>query len=571
MDEVEMEEVQEQASRTAILQPVTVQESLEICDDLSEPDKPDILELQTESLVREDEDSETPKGEKTFMSDVIEPHEQIQQDYEQNVLDTIMSRVSHGFDIEQHAVEIPMHPGFRIGQIEYAEEYESDKKSIAEGYDAMADHPTATRTVSSESSSDTMTASSVTASFMAAQASLEVSSEKYVEIQPIAVDSTAVETVYTEESSEKCLEAQDEPEGEDVIDPFQHEPTLEVVNIDTQQSEREQGVILMATEGSIDRTESASLDSEDLEEPYGDQKEEMVQEMQVEITPSPQPPPHEAPLSEDEEDLDDHDSRDTNVDETARQRPPERGDLELLKQVGSLSSEERIKTSSSSDTSVEPTLLAATYDLDSGSISRVVATYDISPDTVEKTLTVESQPKAIMSSPEDEVFEGGEGTESKGETEEEITERETSPFEMVGEDDISGYDDYVESQKKVEEHEDEPQEGATAAAVGVAVIAGSATVIAGVSSLPIADQPQTTDFDRSPSFDHSSPISSSEPSDLRGPISPLDASPAVEALPVDDQAEPLVESEIIVDEEDIEEAPGEQETLIYTCQWTDRS
>lgn len=77
-------------------------------------------------------------------------------------------------------------------------------------------------------------------------------------------------------------------------------------------------------------------------------------------------------------------------------------------EVRSMSSEDVPEASTSSDTSAEPTILAATYDLELGAVSRVVAAYDISPDTVEKKLAniqVESTLKRIMSSPEDDVFE----------------------------------------------------------------------------------------------------------------------------------------------------------------------
>ena len=67
---------------------------------------------------------------------------------------------------------------------------------------------------------------------------------------------------------------------------------------------------------------------------------------------------------------------------------------------------EDIKTStSSSEVSVEPTLLAASYDLDTGHVSRVVTAYDISPDSVDKQTIPEVPAKSILSSPEDDVFE----------------------------------------------------------------------------------------------------------------------------------------------------------------------
>lgn len=68
------------------------------------------------------------------------------------------------------------------------------------------------------------------------------------------------------------------------------------------------------------------------------------------------------------------------------------------------SSEDLVKTSTSSS-EMEPTILAASYDLDSGRVSKVVATYDVSPDTVEKQFVAPPTAKAILSSPEDDVFE----------------------------------------------------------------------------------------------------------------------------------------------------------------------
>lgn len=71
----------------------------------------------------------------------------------------------------------------------------------------------------------------------------------------------------------------------------------------------------------------------------------------------------------------------------------------------SVSSEDLVKTSTSSS-EIEPTLLAASYDLESGRVSHVVTSYDLSPDTVEKQfLPVIQPPKTILSSPEDDVFE----------------------------------------------------------------------------------------------------------------------------------------------------------------------
>lgn len=125
-----------------------------------------------------------------------------------------------------------------------------------------------------------------------------------------------------------------------------------------------------------DKTESASIDSEEMEQRYDDaMKEELAAEMQTDLTQT-------TSLSQQK----------TSV-----------------KAVETISSaDEPIKTSSSSEASNEPTLLAATYDLDSCSISRVVATYDVSPDSVEKSLpsAYDAKTKAILSSPDDDVFEG---------------------------------------------------------------------------------------------------------------------------------------------------------------------
>jgi len=68
-----------------------------------------------------------------------------------------------------------------------------------------------------------------------------------------------------------------------------------------------------------------------------------------------------------------------------------------------------MKMSTSSDASAEATILAATYDLDLGAVSRVVATYDMSPDSVDKAFVIDKQSKVLQSSPDDEVFETTDG------------------------------------------------------------------------------------------------------------------------------------------------------------------
>jgi len=116
-----------------------------------------------------------------------------------------------------------------------------------------------------------------------------------------------------------------------------------------------------------------------------------------------------------------------------------------------------MKTSTSSDASAEPMILAATYDLDLGAVSRVVATYDMSPDSVDKAFVIEKRSKVIQSSPDDEVFEteGGAKSAAKTEGSSEVAEStpvaenlefDTSemPFELVKADDVDGYEAYLE-------------------------------------------------------------------------------------------------------------------------------
>jgi len=113
-------------------------------------------------------------------------------------------------------------------------------------------------------------------------------------------------------------------------------------------------------------------------------------------------------------------------------------------------SDDIMKTSTSSDASAEATILAATYDLDLGAVSRVVATYDMSPDSVDKSFVIDKQSKVLQSSPDDEVFEteGGAKTAPKAEDSSEIAESDFDanemPFELVKADDVDGYEAYLE-------------------------------------------------------------------------------------------------------------------------------
>ena len=646
-DDLDMSELQQQVGITSVLPPP---HPVDISYSDEEPD------TNQETAVRDAEqpgDHETgdvtPRAsspKQTLESHVPEPHESIERAYEAQVIDTIMERCTHDFEVSSG---IQMEPtSFRIGQIEYqATEDGGESKTKAAGLmsaptphvfsessEVQRDHPSATRTTSSESSSDTMTASGMTSSFMTATASLDASEYHTIET-----------SVYEEATSvlEERKDQFDDEEPEEVS--LENLPiALDVISethSEKLQEEKEQ-MARVTSDASLDRTESASLDSEELEESYGDQKDEMVEECQVELMPPAFPPvvgimsEEYSEEQEEPEELEEPIKTDEDKDESpvimaeaaARLKHIEIG---TPKPVESISSEELVKTSSSSDTSAEPTLLAATYDLDSGAISRVVTDYDISPDTVEKTLTVDSQPKAILSSPEDEVFESElienrnrlkdprseesddmplvsfSPTHASGTIIEEPepdqlslestevaptipvieTDRPSSPFEMVDDSDLIGYNDYMtaslefqrlEEERKAKEKE-ELEFGVgvgISAAAGAAVFAGAAAVIAETqerqdsSCVPEqraeqAIRPSLSFGEQeSPTFEHSSPISSSEPSDFRGPISPFDT-PAAEPLPEIVQVEepiaeePQRELEEQDEEEDVEEEEEEEE------------
>ena len=352
--------------------------------------------------------------------------------------------------------------------------------------------------------------------------------------------------------------SQDDTEEEDVSEhehphksPARTEPARE-----EHRSEKDQAL------DEFEKAETASIDSEELETTYGTMRE-MQDEMQTEIAPSVQ----EAEVR----------------DEQADQKSEEEADIAPLvpKQIESISSED-MKTSSSSDASAEPTILAASYDLDSGAVSRVVATFDISPDTVEKTLSTPTQPKAILSSPEDEVFEvehelgkkkasapqpdlvqvevktpekervmaekASEGAPSelakipedmlesvaplefKASPEEavqpaEAAEAPGSPFEIVSPADLVDYDEYMavtqqamQDQAALEAALAEAQDSDTDITAKTTTEVLKTTMELGIGALTPSAPAEEPE---TPSADQSSPISSSEPS--IGPVSPFES------------------------------------------------
>lgn len=174
--------------------------------------------------------------------------------------------------------------------------------------------------------------------------------------------------------------------------------------------------LLKETFDEKDRSISPSIDSEELSTTYESQIE-LQEELDVSalsrkypVTVQVQGKPLTETQDKDKEIVDDE--RLSPIDENGDDI--EGGESKSDKRVTfqtdpqhlcSVSSEDLVKTSTSSS-EIEPTLLAASYDLESGRVSHVVTTYDLSPDAVEKQfLPVVQPPKTILSSPEDDVFE----------------------------------------------------------------------------------------------------------------------------------------------------------------------
>lgn len=170
-----------------------------------------------------------------------------------------------------------------------------------------------------------------------------------------------------------------------------------------------------------DRSISPSIDSEELSTTYENQKE-LQEELDISALSKKYPLAGQSVgKSVVEDEIYESSETDRDAIEDERLSPIEEtsgddvetGDSKSDKKVTfqtdiqhlcSVSSEDLVKTSTSS--SEEPTMLAASYDLDSGRVSHVVTSYDLSPDAVEKQLLpVAAAPKTILSSPEDDVFE----------------------------------------------------------------------------------------------------------------------------------------------------------------------
>ena len=424
---------------------------------------PIMAELDTDdsvdTLVAEKEVLEMP---------VTEPHEMINDAHTYSVIETISERHTHDLHIPG---EYLMHSGsFRIGQIEYVPREDEDEEPQPPEESSTPDLSPNEMPVY-ETLSETLLTSTMTASFQTAKTSLE--------------SSTMLD------SSTTTFQSGDSFEGD--IMPKIKEPEIE------------------------DRQDSrGSIESDELEERYDNQLEEMEQEMQRNIAPSPLPPASgHITIEEEEVSLEMEEAADEVQQEMTAVPDRRESDVVQTKHGASLSSESLVKTSTSSDASAEPTLLAATYDLELGAVSHVVATYDISPDSVEKRLPMESKPKAILSSPEDEVFEydslGQQIDRTPDKTSEHDDERISSPFEVISESDLTGFEEYSLSK----------EEAGTSASACVLPIAIVPVTVPGAGISESSHEPET------PTFDQSSPASSSVASEAKE-LSPSE--PAVEAL-----------------------------------------
>ncbi|KAJ8318448.1 hypothetical protein KUTeg_003539 [Tegillarca granosa] len=196
----------------------------------------------------------------------------------------------------------------------------------------------------------------------------------------------------------------------------------EVISVVSRESRLAQQELLQESSDERDRSLSPSNESEELSTTYEGQETEVhEQKSESKFTiafPSFGKSLADNEIYESSETGDTTEEKLSPIEETPQDDfPEEQEEIKPEKKVTfqtehdvqhlqSASSEDLVKTStSSSEMSMEPTLLAASYDLDSGHVSHVVTAYDMSPDSVEKQFPVPATTKAILSSPEDDVFE----------------------------------------------------------------------------------------------------------------------------------------------------------------------
>ncbi|XP_013400021.1 titin isoform X4 [Lingula anatina] len=313
---------------------------------------------------------------------VSEPHDELTDTYEASVIESILSKHRDG-----RPEVIPEEKYIIDMSAEVAETALQDKSDTEVKRVSWA---------STETSSDTVTP------YDTAPTSMETSQE--YQSPDMWSSGQSVEDSTPTQEHKHFQQHQDEPNNIPTVietDPY---------NV----------LLIRQSSEEADMTRSCSIDSEELETTYTS-TQEMQEEMQTEITStSPMPMFHEPPVAGEFSEEEDDNHRRTKS--SGSEKPKE-----------SASSEDFVKSSVSSDASAEPVLLAATYDLDSGHVSRVVTTYDLSPDTVDKQMPMDTGVKVILSSPEDEVFETDTQEEKSQDTHEEMTKEtiETVSAELV--------------------------------------------------------------------------------------------------------------------------------------------
>ena len=231
-----------------------------------------------------------------------------------------------------------------------------------------------------------------------------------------SISSTEIEFQEVDVDDEYEDDVESNPEIMTVSQAVQTQSDSKPFSVVSKESRLAQEELLKESFDEKDRSLSPSIDSEDMSTTYDNQKE-LQDELDVSLLSRKHPvtvqlqgkpicAEYEHPGMCEEERLspieetaaDDMEGAEVKVDKKVTfQTDPQ--------QLCSVSSEDLVKTSTSSS-EVEPTLLAASYDLESGRVSHVVSSYDLSPDAVEKQfLPVIQPPKTILSSPEDDVFE----------------------------------------------------------------------------------------------------------------------------------------------------------------------
>ena len=245
---------------------------------------------------------------------------------------------------------------------------------------------------------------------------LEETQEEVIPTTSVKVTSPEAVELYSKGKDVMCDQKEVDDEDAEVDAVFQYSTKpLSVVSRESRLAHEE---LLRESFDEKDRSISPSIDSEELSTTYESQKE-LQEELdlsmlsgksyplcqQDESSETDRDTAEEERLSPIEEISGGEATDDTGIadgEKTSDKKVTFQTDMQHL---CSVSSEDLVKTSTSSS-EVEPTLLAASYDLDSGRVSHVVTTYDLSPDTVEKQfLPVGTTSKAILSSPEDDVFE----------------------------------------------------------------------------------------------------------------------------------------------------------------------